>query len=221
MKAILTIILIVFGSFNLFAQSKITKEEYKVYSKVFESIYEKRKVPLTFQIVILDKTVKQTLNSGSPEKRSKEYFSGSKNPFYKDFGQARIEELLKDYNEKNATPAIIEKRIKTKYNYAIISQYQLNKLLIVGRKLYNEMPEKPVTDLHSPMIIWKPFISQYRTDGCYSLSRVAFSKDEKLALVLVSNTDGISGEDKFFILEKKDHLWLNPQWFGNGIGWII
>ena len=158
MKAILTVFLVTLGSFNLFAQSKITKEEYKVYSKVFESIYEKRKVAPNFQFVVLDNTVKKTLNSGIPENRYREYLSNKKDPSYKDFVQQKIEELLKDYGEKNAKPALIEKKFETKDNYAVVSQYELNKFLIIGKKLYDEMPEKSVTELHSPMFIWKHFL---------------------------------------------------------------
>lgn len=219
MKTILAGFLIIFGSLNLFAQSNITKEEYAVYSKIFESIYEKRKIAPDFQIVVLDNTVKETLNSGSPESRIKR--KSFTEQFYKDVSQQKIEELLKSYNENNSAPSLIKEKFKIKHNYAIISPFELNKLLIFGRKLYDEMPEKPVEELHSPMVIWKPFLNQYRTDGCYSLSRVAFSKDKKLALVLVSHTKGISGDDIFYVLEKINGQWTSPRWLGYGSSWII
>lgn len=222
MKAILTSFLIIFGGFNLFAQSKITKEEYAVYSKVFESIYEKRKIAPDFQIVVLENTIKNTLHNYSLENHAKQYISDTKNPFYKDFGQQKTQELLKDYNKKNIAPALIEEKFKkTKYNYAVISQYELNKLIIIGKRLYDEMLEKPVNELHSPMVTWKPFLNKYHTDGCYSLSRVAFSKDKKLALVFFSRSEGIMGDDKFYILEKVDGKWKNPRIFGDFISWII
>lgn len=221
MKAILAGFLIIFGSFNLFAQAKITKEEYAVYSKIFESLYEKRKVKPDFQIVISDSTIEKTSNISTPENHSKRYLADVKNPYYKDFGRQKVAEILKDYNEKNARSAPIKEKLKTKYNYELISQHELNKFLIVGRKLYDEMPEKPVDELHSPRVIWKPFLDQYHTDGCYSLSRVGFSKDKKLALVLFSRSEGIMGDDVFYILEKISGQWMNPRWFGDGISWII
>lgn len=220
MKTILTIILIAFGSFNLFARSsKITKEEYAVYSKIFESLYEKRKVAADFQLVISDNTVKKTFNSGTPESRLSHKSDAAQ--LYNDFSQQKIEELVENYNERNSSSALIKERFKTKYSYFIISQYELDKLLIIGKKLYDEMLEKPVDELHSSMAIWKPFLNKYHTDGCYTLSRVGFSKNKKLALVLVSRTNGISGDDVFYILEKSDGQWLNPKWFGFGISWII
>jgi hypothetical protein len=221
MRIILAGFLIIFGSFNLFAQSKITEEEYAVYSKIFESLYEKRQVAPDFQLVILDTTIKKSLYASNPENHAKRYLADIGNPFYKDFGQQKIAEILKDYNEKNSGSAPIKEEFKTKYTYKLISQNELDELLSVGKKLYDEMPEKPVNELHSPMVIWKPFLDQYRTDGCYSLSRIGFSKDKKLALVLFSRSQGIMGDDVFYILENIDGQWMNPRWFGDGISWII
>lgn len=216
-KITFTVFVLLFFSWNFSAQSKITDEEYSIYSAVFESIYNKNKSPSNIQIVIMDSTIKFSKNSVSLESYLR---SGSTaDQIYQAHSQQKVEELQRSYNERNLKEATIKRKFKIKNDYAIISGHELNKLLIEGKKLYDEMPNMPPNDSHSPMITWKPFLNKYRTDGCYSFSRVGFSKDRKLAIVFVSHSNGISGTDAYYILKKTDGYWGNPKWFGSG--WII
>lgn len=219
-KIIFTILFLVCVALNISGQSKITDEEYLIYSTVFESVYSKSKSEI--QIVLLDNTAGSSKNSFPLEHHlNTKTFTDTIyriNP-HKGISPQKIEELVKSYNDKNLNPGTVKSKLKIKNRYVIIPQSELDKLLIEGRKIYDEMPNKPVDDLHSPMITWKPFLKKYRTNGCYHLSKVGFSKDKNFALVFVSQTDGISGGDMFYILEKTNGRWENPKRFGSG--WII
>ena len=60
MKIIFTILLIAFGSFNLFAQSEITEEDYAIYAEVLRNIYTENFKPNGYKtsFVIFENTVK-------------------------------------------------------------------------------------------------------------------------------------------------------------------
>lgn len=120
---------------------------------------------------------------------------------------------MESYNEKNLKPAKLKRNLKLNKDYTFISQSELNKFLVEGRKLYDEMDPKPVNELHADMVVWKPFLNTYKTRGCYSLSRVGFSKDKKFALVLAHFNSGISGDAAYFLFEKINDEWNNPKMF--------
>lgn len=200
-KIIFAIFLIYVCVFIVSAQSKISKEEYDVYAVVLKRIYQEslRDYNTELSFVVLDKTFK---------------------PDGIAFKDNQIKSLIKDFNRKNRFPAVVNKLIPLKYRYEVISQSEIDELLKIGKKEFDEFQEKSryrgVEIVTYGGEVWKPFYQEYPdANGYYQLSRVGFNKNKTFALVCLEREAGLSNDTGHYLLKKVKGKWKIYQ----AIGW--
>lgn len=238
-KIILAILLLAFCNFNLLGQSSVTKEEYEVYTTVFEKYFEYfNPNKSVINIAILQDTISSDLEKSLNDKHFSDYF-------YSMFLSAQLtrtdlEDLVENFVETNKNSVRLEKQIPTEYEYSLVTKAEIEALLEEGRKENVEYYKKcsPCAansgcahqyklcrqdEKCSPCVVnpytWQPFYKKYRNSrGYYSLSRVGFGKDKKYALVYI-NMDGEGRRDlRFYVLNKVNDKWEIYKSFGGG--WI-
>lgn len=216
-KIIFTILLIAFCSFNLFAQSIVTKEEYEIYATVFEKHFENsRSVGFVFSIAILQDTTGVDLKKSLNDKRVSDYF-------YSMFLSAQLkrmdlEDLVENFEETNKDSVKLEKQIPTEYEYSLVTKGEIEALIEENRKENAEYYKKCSPCMPSPYT-WQPFHGKYRNLlGYYSLSRVGFSKDKKFALFYISGEELGQRAWGFYVLNKVNDKWEIYKGFWDG--WV-
>ena len=217
MKVIFAVLLIVFCNFNLFAQSNITKEEYAVYTAVFESISSNEHKS---SFVILDKTIEpdfKTLeNELKQPSNSDEIFKT--NPL-NNLTPATFELLLNDFKANNKQLAKVENQFSKEYKFDVISKNDINQLLEDGKKEYAKLPtsNEIITLGQEVVFMWQPFRRKYQNvNGYYNLSRVGFNADKNIALVYFNFVGINTGLSIFCIMEKVNDKWIFRKGFGSG-----
>lgn len=195
MKKILSILVISICSFNLFAQSSLTKEEYAVYARVLRDIRleDLKQSKTEFSFVILDDT--------------------SFNPnIFDEYTAKRFRGLLRDFKRKNLISSKLEKLFPVKYEYEITNDSEINELLKNGTKEFEKIKAeyklRNIGIAGGSDIVWKPFYEKYpNTNGYYQLSRVGFSSDKRFALVLVEGKGGSWDSSMQYVLRKVKGKW--------------
>ncbi len=222
MKVIFTIFSIVFCSFNLFAQSNITKEDYAVYAGVFESIYMEsfKRNEYKTSFVILDNTVEPnfiTLENNLKNNRASDYLYKTNSST--ELTPSTFEILLKDFKENNKQSTKVEKQFSIEYECKISTKIEIDQLLEAGKKEYEEILKKSKDPYFGSKssFMWQPFYRKYQNSGgYYNLSRVGYSANKKLALVYVNMESGDYGSSTFYVLEKVNNKWEIRKSFGSG-----
>lgn len=203
-KPIFTVLLICIYSFSLFAQSKITKEEYAVYDAVLKNRYMEilKQFSVKPSFVILADTVKLNfIPSGYTNKKSLLDYSNERLQGYS-------EDLLNKFREKNKSSVNLEKQSPTEYEYNIISRSEIDKLFEEGKKEQAEYVKKCNPCSWGDGFVWQPLRRKYPNSTGYSkFSRVAFSSDNKSAIVYIDDESAGHGDSMFYILEKADNKW--------------
>ena len=113
----------------------------------------------------------------------------------------------------------MEKRFPIENEYIIITKNEIDQLLKAGEKEYQEILKKSADPFFGSKIgfAWQPFHKKYQNaNGYYSLSRVGYSTDKKLALVFVNLESGDYVSSTFYILEKVNDKWEVRKSFGSG-----
>ena len=196
-KIAFLIILILFCGFNLSAQTKLAQEEYAVYATVLKVIYKENRKTYSnkSEFVILNETkVDPEIDLPSSKK-------------YKN--------LVKDFNRKNSTPGIVEKKFpRGAYSetYYLISQTEVDDLLEKGRieaekRLEEAKKLNPsVRIMRSPTSTWILFYQKYpESSGLYILSRVGFSG--QFAMVQITGDHSWYGFSRNYILKREKTKW--------------
>jgi hypothetical protein len=222
MKIIFAVFLIAFCSFNLVAQSNVTKEDYVVYAGVFESIYAEgfKRAEYKTSFVVLDKTIepnfisleKLLINESILHYLYKTNSSSELVP-------ATFEVLLNNFRENNKQSAKIEKQFPIEYEYKIITKNEIDQLLATGEKEYQEILKTRSNPFFGKKLgfVWKPFHKKYQnSSGYYNLSKVGYSANKQLALVYTNLVGGDHGSSTFYILEKVRDKWEVRKNFGSG-----
>lgn len=225
-----TVLLIVFGGFNLFAQSNVNKEEYAVYAAVMNEIYARNlKHNETYaknskvneneaSFIILENTIElnqATLNNILKNISVSDYLDITTPP--NSLKTFVFDELLKNLKESNKNPAKLDGQFPVEYKYNFISKSELDTLLEEGKKEYEEELRKCKCVFTGSGSIWQPFFRKYKThSGYYSFSKVGFSSDNQFALVFFKTESGDQGSSIFYILEKADDKWIVRKNFGSG-----
>ena len=221
MKVIFTVLLIAFSSFNLFAQTTLTKEEYGVYAAVMNEIYARntkhneiyaknsKDNEIETSFVIFENTVEpnlETLEHNIKNQRILDYLDITVPPnSSKTFV---FDDLLKNLEENNENSAKLDGRIPIDYKYSFISKDELDNLLKEGKKEYEEELKRCNCVFIGAGSIWQPFFRKYRSyQGYYSFSKVGFSSDKQFALVFFKTESGDHGSSTFYVLEKTNDKW--------------
>jgi hypothetical protein len=221
-KIIFTILLMAFCGFNILAQSKITNEEYEIYTGVFEKRFEKIELDKAVtRIAILENTIEPDyswLARYLSDKRLANYLyspepSGSVNP-------SDWEEALENLKYVNGKSEKLAELFPIEYKYNLVTKSEIDALVEEGKKELAERFEKCKCVFSGVGgVIWQPFHRKYRnSSGYYSFSRVGFSKNKKLALVFSKMESGDQGWTTFYILGETDGKWKVLKYFGSG--WI-
>jgi hypothetical protein len=187
-------------SLNIFAQTEVTKEEYAIYATVLKSIYvdnfNENKTKLSF--VIIDTTDKPDVVS--------------------DYKVNKIRGLLNSFNQRNQVSVKLDKSFPIKYRYEITNKSEIDRLLEIGRKEFDESQKKrkaPLPNGYSE--IWGPFHNKYLGSyGYYQFSRVGFGTGKEFALVYVEHTASESGSWTNYVLRKKKNHWMIYLSYGGG-----
>ena len=180
----------------LFAQSKATSKEYKIYAAVLTEIY-KRDLKNTKQnssIVVLDKTVM---------------------PDFFDFYVGRnIKGLKKDFRRKNEKIVNLEKSFSLKFKNYVISKNELDKLLKIGGenaeriRSENEKNKKLLVSGSTSEVIWEPFYDKFpKANGYYSFSRIGFDLTKRFAVIQVYGEGAYWNSDSTYVLMKTKKGW--------------
>ncbi len=201
-RLIFAVLVVCFCHAGLIAQTGATAEEYAVYAGVLRDIDRKnrRETKIKTSFVIFDKTVK-------PEE-----FDKSESP--------KMKGLIKDFREKNEISAKLTRRFPVNFSYGIVSQSELNKLLISGSKNLDESKteNKVRNTKFGNEIPWKGFYEQFpKANGYYLFSRVGFSANKKFALVYAERAEFHSGDFTKYILRKVRGKW--KIYSASGTGW--
>lgn len=195
-KIAFLISLIIFCEFNFFAQAKLTQEEYAVYASVLKAIYKENREAYSnkSEFVFLNETkVDSELDLPSSRK-------------YK--------HLVKDFNRKNSTPGIVEKRFpRGTYSETLylVSRAEVEELTEKGRVEAEKIHAKAKvnssgTYIESPTIGCRPFYQKYpESSGHYTISRVGFSG--QFAMVQVKGDLCWNGFSLTYILKRINGKW--------------
>jgi hypothetical protein len=203
-KIVVAVLFICLSNLNLFAQSKLLKEDYSIYETILNNIYAQtlKQSGNEIAFVILNDTVKSDyILSGSMHKESVLEYTYERLSTYK-------KDLLKDFRESNQNSTKLEKQSPTDYEYNFVSKVEIDMLLEIGRKEYSESLQKCKCIYLDSGSSWQPIRRKYPNSwGIYKFSRIGFSSDKKLALVFLAIEAGDYGDSKFYILEKVDDKW--------------
>lgn len=213
MKKILTLTLLFFSCFNLFAQSNVTKEEYEVYTGIIENDYEDFKFDKSeINLVILNRTL-------IPESASMEKFLDKKYFLDYMYGQtssnnlnpAIFEELQKNLKQINPKNDILEERFPVEYKYNVITENDLKVLLDEGKK--ESIKNSCYVGISCD---WQLFFKKYKySGGYYSFSRVGFNLNKRFALVAAEKEQGDYMSSNFYVLRKENKKWKVYKYFGS------
>lgn len=203
-KIIFTVLLICIYGLNLYAQPNASKEEYKVYASILKDIYSQnlKEYETKSSFVILNETFK-------PDNFSRYKIN-------------RIRGLLRNFKQRNMTSAKLEESFQVNYNCEIISKSKMDALLTIGRneleRIKAEYKSRNIGIAYEDDIVWKPFYEKYpNSNGYYKFSRVGFSSDKRIALVLVKREASDSGDLMQYILKKIKGKWV--FYFAYGSRW--
>ena len=205
-KIAFLILLIIFCNFNFSAQTKLMQEEYAVYATVLKVIYKENRETYSnkSEFVFLNETKVDT-ELELPSSR-------------------KYKSLVKDFNRKNTTSGIIEKKFpRGAYSetYYLVSQKEVDELLERGRtekrRLAAKESNQSANIIFPPTFIWMPFYQKYpESIGLHTLSRVGFSG--QFAMVQVKADHGWQGFSRTYILRKAKDKWRIISFCGND--WI-
>lgn len=188
---------ILFCTFNLSAQTKLTQEEYAVYASVLKIIYKENRETYSnkSEFVFINET------KVDPEL---ELPSGRK-----------YRNLVKDFNRKNSIPGTIEKKFpREAYSetYYLVSQDEVNELLEEGRieaekrRAERKLKNPNVNYIETGTETWITFYQKYpESSGVHILSRVGFSG--QFAMVQVKGERSWNGFTRNYILKKVKGKW--------------
>ena len=187
-------LLICVCSLNIFAQSKITKEEYAVYASVLKIIYadnlEENKTKLSF--VIID-TTQQPDNPIGIRKVNK------------------IRGLINNFRQRNKESVKLEKSFPIKYRYEMVNKSEIDRLL--------ESEKRKDTLSEDAAEGWKTFERKYPdSNGYYQFSRIGFSSGREFALIHIKRSAAHGGNQTNYVLRKKKGLWT--LYLAYGGGWV-
>ena len=190
----------------IFAQAKITAEEYSVYSGVLREV-QKENLEFNkaeFSFLILETMLK-------PE-------------YIGQYKAKRFRGMVKDLKSKADTSVKLDKLIPTKYQYQITNKSKIDELLNIGSKKLEELNansegKKSRWSGFEQEIVWKPFHKYFPDiNGYHQFSRVGFSPSRKSALDFTKR-NGIWGGESFRYLFKK----VKGEWklySVDGRGWV-
>ncbi len=226
------VLLMMFCSLNLFAQTVVNNEEYAVYAAVMDEIYTRNSKhnelyaknskdnEIETSFVILENTIEPdqtTLNNNLKSNRILDYLNATTPPnSLKTFA---FDELLKNLKENNKNSAKLDGTFPVEYKYSYVSKSELDKLLEEGKKEYEDELKRCKCVFTGSGSIWQPFFRKYKThSGYYSLSKVGFSFDGQFALVFFKTESGDQGSSTFYVLEKVNDKWQVRKNFGSA--WV-
>ena len=151
--------------------------------------------------VVLDETVTLDYVPPSMAKKSLLQFSNEKLVNYPI-------ELRKAFEENNRSSAELEKQEPTDFEYYLVSPDEIEQLLALGRKEFQESLENCKCIYSGAGSIWQPIRRKYpKSHGVYKFSRSGFSSDKKSALIFLTHEAGDLGEADFYFLEKVNDIW--------------
>lgn len=206
-KIAFLIFFILFCGSNLLAQTNLTPEEYAVYASVLKVIYKENRETYSnkSEFVFINET-KVDPEVDLPSSR-------------------KYKNLVKDFNRKNSTPGIVEKKFPHgaySETYYLVSQAEVDELFEKGRveaeKLRAEAKlNSPGIYIESPTIVCVSFYQKYpESSGHYTLSRVGFSG--QFAMVQVKGDICWNGFSRNYILKKVKGKWKIVNFSGSD--WI-
>ena len=188
------IFLILFSGPNLLAQTRLTPKEYAVYASVLKAIYKENRETYSNKSEFV--LINETKVDPELEMPSERKYRG----------------LLKDFNRKNLTPGIVERKFSRgaySVTYHLVSQAEIDDLSEKGRLEYEK---RYAVDRLNPRIVnpggssYTVFYQKYpESSGYYYLSRVGFSG--QLAIVQVKGDLGWTGFSRIYILRKLKGKW--------------
>lgn len=195
-KIVFLIFLILFCGFNVSAQAKLTQEEYVVYASILKVIYKE--------------------NRETYSNKSEFVFANETkvDPELELPASKRYKHLVDDFNRKNLTPAMIEKKFpRGAYSetYYLIAQAEIDELfekgLVEAEKLRVEAESSSSgRSVASPTTDCIPFYQKYpESSGHYNLSRVGFSG--RFAMVQIKGDLCWNGFSRNYILKKIKGKW--------------
>ena len=226
-RSFFIIFLIVGCCFSIFAQSKITKDEYAVYAAVMKDIYTERlresKEQTSF--VFLDETrvTDDSDNSEASETENVEIDLGEDAEYLKEFTDIlrNTKGLNEDFERKNKASVKLQRLFPTKLKYTLTSKSEIEKLLEIGRKEYEKFQEKLkhenklVIPSYGSDIIWKDFYKKFPdAHGYYQFSRIGFSFNKNYAVVDVEGKGNYWSFSSTYILKKNKKGWRIFKEFG-------
>ncbi|MGI8468178.1 MAG: hypothetical protein ACR2N3_06980 [Pyrinomonadaceae bacterium] len=220
-----TILLIAVSSFNLFAQSKVTKEKYAVYDAVLNQVGKEQlksrkensdKITVV-EFVILNQT--KTFERETEQNTSKEEIKidlklqRTINYFASAVRKSRTE---KDFDLKNLKSSNLENLFPVNYKYNLTTKEEIDKLLQIGAKEFEDSQKKR----KAPLIRygsedWNHFYKKYpNADGYYQFSRVGFNSNKTFAQVYLEGIGGEWNSNATYILKKVKGRWKIYSEFG-------
>jgi hypothetical protein len=190
----------------LFAQTRITNEEYAVYASVLRHINREnlKEDKIKYSFVILNEILKPNIVGNSQS--------------------SKIKGLIKDFKLKNGNPTKLRNLIPVNFIYQIIGKNEIDEFLKIGNQYLEKIEAEYKTrnveiGFGKSEIIWKPFYEKYpKSDGYYKFSRVGFSTDKRFAMVNIERESGSSGESAEYILSKVKGKW--QFYSGSGTIWM-
>lgn len=200
-KIIFTVLLIVISSFNVFAQTKVTKEEYAVYANILKMIYRENQQTYSnaTQFVFLNNTSKGDSDISI---------------------ETKIKSLKSDFERKNKVSTKLERKFPIKYIYFLISQNKLDQHFKNGEielgKIRERNKSRAGKTIETGAEIWIPFYEKYpKAQGYYSFSRVGFSSNKNFAMVCVNNDSNLFGFSRIYMLKNVKGKWKIVRFYGS------
>ncbi|MGI8494094.1 MAG: hypothetical protein ACR2L1_02115 [Pyrinomonadaceae bacterium] len=195
-KTAFLIFLVLFCGSSLLAQTKLTQEEYAVYASVLKVIYEHNRKTYSnkSEFVFINET---KVDSELELPASKRY-----------------KNLISDFNRRNLTSAIIEKKFSRgaySETYYLTTQAEVDELFKKGRiEAEKRRVEAELNSsgryLGSPTASCMLFYQKYpESSGHYNLSRVGFSG--QFAMIQVKGDLCWNGFSRNYILKKIKGKW--------------
>lgn len=202
----LIILLICFFSYSPLVQSQVTKEESAIYAIILKDIqtgdWRENKAKSPF--VIVAETYKPEDNG--------------------DWFVDNIRGLSASFEKKNQTSVTLENLSPTKQEYQIIKKSEIDKLLEVGRKEFDDNQKKLIENNKRIVPnyseqIWKYFYEKYPdSNGYYEFTRIGFSPGGEFALAYVEQRASSNGRWTGYLFRKVKGRWKIH--FASRNGWI-
>lgn len=185
-KLIFTILLILFCSFNIFAQSRITNEEYIIYSLVLKKINKeffviKEKIP--------------SVDFREMEEESDEELNAAYNNLFPKEAKNALDDLyaksLKEYK--------LERKLSTTIKYIFVNDEDIQRAFGKTKDEYQK---------------WQNFYKNYPgSKEVLTLTKVGFDSSRNKAIVFVGTSCGnVCGSLDYYFLEKLKNKWVVVKW---------